>query len=198
MTMAERTIGPTKERLAHAGRDVEAFSPDENINWQTIRMLDGSPLEKLATAGQKNERRGITGPQYSAGKRYYADWYYSGLAASGVVDPTRDRVDGGTYKDISDKRMAAQTRFNRACKAIGDVHRHVLDDIVLMESPLSAYAIRFEGQYERKYDRQVATLTALRLALDALDVHYNGHPSDRGVRRSHAADYRPKIAVGEG
>lgn len=192
-TYNDKPIGPTKERLRHAGEDVEAFSPDENVNFKTLRMLDGSPLEKLATAGRNNDRKGITGEQYHAGARYFADAFHAQLLASGVIDPTKQRVDCEGYKDIPDRRLAAQTRFNRACKAIGPVHQFVLDDVVLAESPIHVFADRFR-QFSRHRDRMVAALTALRMALDALDIHYNGNRRMAQAYHSHADNYRPTLS----
>jgi hypothetical protein len=184
MTITDLPTGPTKERLRQAGEDVEAFTPDENVNFKTIRMLDGSPLEKLATAEK------ITGDQYNAGSRYFSDWYHSGLAPGGATDYSRDKVDCPGYVDISYERMAAQTRFNRALKAIGAVHAHILDDVLLSDAPLAVYADRFN--FVRRRDRSLAALTALRLALDALSEHYNG-PRKYKSSISHADNYRPVI-----
>ncbi len=184
--MIDLPIGPTKERLLQAGDDVEAFTPDENVNFKTLRMLDGSPLEKLATAAK------ITGDQYNAGSRYFSDWYHSGLAPGGATDYSRDKVDCPGYVDISYERMAAQTRFNRALKAIGAVHAHILDDVLLSDAPLAVYADRFKSEGLRKRDRTFAALIALRLALDALSEHYNG-PRKYKSSIVHADGYRPKI-----
>ena len=86
-------------------------------HYVTIR-IDNSPLAILATRGQANPRRGITGDQFHAGVRYYSDAYYCGLVASGTVDLTRLRVDCAGAPELSDIRLAAQTRFNRACLSL--------------------------------------------------------------------------------
>lgn len=86
---ADPTIGPTIERLRKAGRDVEAFTPDENLHHKAIRLLDGHVLARLAVRGT------ITGDQQGAGTQFYADWYTSGLAASGVIDTLNRAMTGG-------------------------------------------------------------------------------------------------------
>lgn len=109
----ERNTGPTPERLARAGKDVEPVNtePDTNPNYKnTVRLLDGSILDTLASRGV------ITGDQYGAGSQFYSDWYYSGLANSGVIDPCRVVVDGETHKGQSN---AVQNRMWKAlrCRA---------------------------------------------------------------------------------
>jgi hypothetical protein len=34
------TIGPTPERLARAGENVEAYRPSKSENWRAVRLLD--------------------------------------------------------------------------------------------------------------------------------------------------------------
>ena len=185
----DRTIGPTPERLAKAGDQVEAFSPGENVHHAAIRMLDGHPLERLATRGV------ITGDQYHAGTRFYADWYYSGLAASGVIDPSREVVDGGQTIRESDRKLAAMTSYKRAVQAIGMIHSTVVTDLVLLEQPVEAWGRKWFGQKAAKLAKAQAH-AALIMALQALDHHYYGQRRNR-AHVAHAEDYRPGI-VGEG
>jgi hypothetical protein len=187
MTRHNPTIGPTPERLAKAGDQIEAFTAGDNVHHQALRMLDGHPLERLATRGV------ITGDQYHAGTRFYGDWYYSGLAASGVIDPSRDVVDGGLIMHESDKKLAAMTAYKRAVQAIGVIHSTVITDLVLLEQPIEAWANKWFRQKAPKLARAQAH-AALILALTALDHHYYGQ---RTTRRSvsHVDDYRPEIVT---
>lgn len=179
----ERHIGPTPERLARAGEDVEVFTPDKSENWRTVRMLDGNVLDKLAS------RSVITGDQYAAGCRFYADWYRAGLAASGVIDPGRVIVDGGLRENFSDHKMEAAHRWNKAIRAIGKVHSLVLIDVVLHEKPLEEYGRKRYGSTSPKIAKRDATV-ALIDALTSLDYHYYGVREDkmRSMRRE-----RPEI-----
>lgn len=185
MTDDDRYIGPTPERLRRAGRDVEAFTPDESLHHHAIRMLDGHVLERLAS------RKVIGGDLYNSGLRFYSDWYYAGLAASGVIDPSRVVVDGGQPVHESDRRLAALTRWKRAVVAVGLIHCTVLSSVLLNEESLENYGRRRYGHKARKLAILAAT-TALIDGLTALDHHYHG-PRDVQTRASHTADYRPGI-----
>ena len=184
-----RPIGPTPERLAKAGRDVEAYSPDETLHHRAIRMLDGHVLERLASRGV------ISGDQYHAGTRFYADWYYSGLAASGVIDPGRVIVDGGQVMHESDLKLTAMTKWKRAVQGIGMIHCQVLTSCVLNEEDMATYGSRRYGQKAPKLAR-LMTQAALIDALSALDLHYYGERTRR-AHVAHADDYRPTVQNAE-
>lgn len=171
-------IGPTPERLAKAGRAVELV--ESETGYETIRMLDSSPLEQLATLGKKNPRKGITGDQYAAGCRYFGDAYQAGIHASGVIDPAAVRVDGGQHKDVASFRLEAMTRYNRALKALDVLSAHILARVVLHELPLNTYAERYQ-QFPLARERRAIALQRLRDALDQLDQHYYP-PRKDGIR----------------
>jgi len=179
------TIGPTPERLAKAGDQVEAFTAADSVHHQALRMLDGHPLERLASRGV------ITGDQYQAGTRFYGDWYYSGLAASGVIDPAREVVDGGLIMHESDRKLAAMTAYKRAVQAIGMIHSTVITDLVLLEQPVEEWGRKWFRQKAPKLAKAQAH-AALILALQALDHHYYGQRKTR-PHVAHAEDYRPTI-----
>ena len=182
----EETIGPTPERLAKAGEDVDEFVSDTGR--RGFRLKD-SPIGRLAFG----KRARISGDQYMAAERFYSDAYYSGLMPAGVIDPAKERVDGGQYKDISDFRIAAQVRFEHAIKVLPFQHYMIVEAIVIHEVPLAEYAERFR-RWQRRRDRQIAALETLCQGLDVLVVHYN--PRARpgaSVRAAHADGYRPAI-----
>jgi len=183
--MNRNSIGPTPERLAKAGDQVEAFTAADSVHHQALRMLDGHPLERLASRGV------ITGDQYQAGTRFYGDWYYSGLAASGVIDPAREVVDGGLIMHESDRKLAAMTAYKRAVQAIGMIHSTVITDLVLLEQPVEEWGRKWFRQKAPKLAKAQAH-AALILALQALDHHYYGQRQNR-PHVSHADDYRPEI-----
>ena len=184
--MADKTIGPTPERLAKAGDAVEAFTAADTVHHQAIRMLDGHPLELLASRGV------ITGDQYAAGMRYYGDWYMAGLAYSGTIDPSREHADGGRVEPWSDRQMDAMTRYNRAMKAIG-ILASVLSDVLTNHRPmrLEDYGRLKCGHKNVKLAR-FAAREQFKLALTALDHHYYGQRKTR-PHVAHAEDYRPTI-----
>ena len=180
--MNNRYVGPTPERLAKAGRAVEPV--ESETGYETIRMVDGSPLEQLATIGKRNPRKGITGDQYHAGARYYADAYLAGLFASGVIDPAAVRVDGGQHKGVSSSRLEAQSRYNAALKALDGPSAHILSRVVLHELALNTYAERYH-QFPQARERRAIALHTLRQALDQLDRFYYPPRRDQ-IRSAHA------------
>jgi len=188
--MAERPIGPTPERLRKAGENVEAFTPDENLHHRAIRLLDGHILARLAA------RSVITGDQHNAGSQYYSDWYHSGLAASGVIDPAKVIVDGGQRSHESDRKLSAMTRYKRAVIAIGFIHSTVLTDLVLLEKSIEEWSRKWFGQKSPKIAKAQGH-AALVLALTALDHHYYGQRKT-GVRAAHMEGSRPEIMPVDG
>lgn len=184
--------GPTPQRLKHSrganenavlqGRDEEG----RERRFPVYRMLDGSVLDMLV------KRDAITGDQYHAGAQFYADWYYSGLAASGVIDPMKEHVDGAAVVVESDRRLDAMTRYKEAVKALGMSHGIVMQSVVLAEEPLDAFGLRRYGYTKVKLAR-TAAITALRNALDELDWHYHGKRRQR-PSHAHAPGYRPTIS----
>jgi hypothetical protein len=180
---------PTDERMRMAGKAVELIIRDEkddegrNIPITTYRMLDGSILDLLVKRNQ------ISGDEYHAGARFYNDWYTSGLANSGVIDPSKDVVDGGGRIIESDIRLAAMNRYHKAVKAMCTAHGMVMQCCVLAEESLEGYGRRIYRQASAKLAKLAAT-TALKDALHALNEHYNGKREHR-MGSAHADGYRP-------
>jgi hypothetical protein len=181
----DEIIGPTPERLRMAGDDIEVFSPAEASHYRTIRLVDVTPIDRL------RKHQDITADQYNAGCRYYSDWYKSGFAASGVIDPMRERVDCEGKHDLADAVLAAQTRFNHALKILDADAKHILDDVVLSEAPLRVYADRFR-EFRQYRERRAVALTLLRKALTQLANHY-WPPRRDGIRSQGRPDMRPAI-----
>ncbi len=173
----------TQERLAKAGENVEDFITDTGR--RTKRLLDGSVLDLLLNRGS------ITGDMYAAGLRYYRDWYESGLAASGTVDLSNERVDGGQRVLEPGRQLDALTRWKRANIAVGDMHRRALICLVLLGEDLEHYGRRTSNRVSSK-DAKIAAITALQLALQQLDQSYYGKRKPR-TASAHSHDYRPII-----
>jgi len=183
--MSDRTIGPTPERLRMAGDSVEAFAPEENTNWRAVRLLDGHVLESLRS------RRAISGDEYNAGMRFFGDWFLSGLANSGVIDPGRVIVDGVKMDHMNDIKLSALTRHHRAIQALGLIVSHVLTCVLLTEESLETYGRRVCG-YKNPKQAKLAATERLKQSLAALDFYYYGRRETK-VRAVHATDYRPTI-----
>lgn len=174
--------GPTPQREARAGDMLEEFVAKGGR--RTVRLLDGSVLELL------NSRGSITADQYNAGWSFYESWYIAGMAASGAVDPSREVVDGGQHKPVTDRQLDAMWRFKRAIQAVGIVHSKALICMVLLDEKPVDYGRRV---YKRTQEKQatVAGITALVDALTALDFHLYGARKSPRMSSAHMPDYRP-------
>jgi hypothetical protein len=176
---------PTPERMRKAGEAVSPHKTDEGRT--TVRFTDGDILEHMQSRGM------IDGDQYTCGKRYYADWYHSGLAASGVVDPGRVIVDGGNPEPSVIRQMEFALRWAVASKSVGAVHCHPLTDMVLLDTPATVYAMRHMGMRDPK-DARLAAYTLLKAALDALVLHYMGPRHMRAsYHRAEVPRHRPEM-----
>jgi hypothetical protein len=195
VTTNEKFDRPTRERLRRAEGEYERIVTDIDEDGrktpvETLRMLDGSLLDRLARRGS------IDGEQYHAGARFYGDWYFAGLSASGVLDPTRDIVDGGGPPPESERRMAAKTRYHRAIKAMSTRHGMVMQCCVLAEETLMSFGCRIHRLRDPKRGAAAALIT-LKDALSALDEHYNGRRTS-GMVSAHEEGYRPiEVMVGK-
>jgi hypothetical protein len=155
----------TPERLKHAGdATIERRIESGRV---VLRMADGDILSYLSGRGV------INAEQLQCGERFYRDWYNAGLAASGVIDPTRVVVDGGNSEPAMMRKMEAAQEWGNAIRAIGTVHSHPLTAMVLLEEPATVYAMRNTGYKDPKYARVIA-YDRLKQALEALVVYYLG------------------------
>lgn len=185
------TDKPTPERLAKSGDDFEEVITaiiDRNGDVDqkmTLRLLDGSVLDMLLSRGT------ITTDQFTAGGQFYSDWYYSGFANSGVVDPTKEHVDGGNSDQMQDRALDAAGRFFKACIQLSEPRLNVLNNVMLLETKLEDYGFKRYGRKDPK-DARLASITSLQDALTALDHHYYGKCEGK-TRAAHELDYRPTI-----
>lgn len=194
MASEERTR-PTPERMRMARGEFEdvVIDTDEHgrkVSIATVRMLDRNILAQLV------RDREISGDQFHAGAKFYEDWFLSGMANSGTIDPAKDVVDGGRGGlNESERRMAARERYHRAIKALCSAHGRILQCCVLDDADggesLAHYGMRVFVTPSPKLGRRDAR-NQLRDALSALDEHYNGKRQHR-YRQTHASDYRPAI-----
>lgn len=178
-------FGPTPERLRMAGENIEAFNSDidKHAHYNTIRMTDETVLDSMV------RRQEITGDQYHSGMAFYRDWYESGMAASGVIDPTKERVDCENSEFMTAHKLDAMARWNLAIRLVGRIPLRPVTEIVLFNMRFVEYGRRYCRQNNAKL-ATVAAKSALRLSLDALDYHYHGRRK-LTVQVYHVDGYRP-------
>lgn len=188
----ERGVGPTPERLRMAGENVEPFNADidGHKHYTTLRLTDNSRLDGMLRAGE------ITGDQYNAGDTFYRDWYLSGMAASGVIDPTKDRVDCSVGEFMTDRKIDALGRLDKVMKRMDRVSLRPVFEIVIFGMSFWFYG----RKYGKKKNRSRAAEWAkgeVKRALSGLAYIYYG-PRKSGIQASHVEDYRPtEVTLGE-
>lgn len=147
-------LGPTPERLARAA-EAGADAIDEAVTEiidragnvervATARLYDGDVLELLF------RRKVIDQEQYACGKDFHRHWQCSGLASIGVVDPARERVDGGTHKPESETRLWHLGKWSQLVRRLGEVHSKVLCACVLLDETLQDYGVKNSRKADRK------------------------------------------------
>ena len=194
MNEPDQPVGPTPERLAKAGDDVEYFTPAEAAHYRTVRMLD-APLDKLRVAGIRNPKEGISADQYNAGCRYFATFYRAGLNNERAVDLSLERVDGGGYKNISDAVLAARTAHNHTLKILDSDSLLVLSEVVIKGNSLNDFADGYFRHCARR-ERRFLGRYLVRKALDQLVRHY-WPPRRDGLRSQMEPGARPVIMQAE-
>jgi hypothetical protein len=177
-TDTDEIVRPTRERMAKAIADegercaetivIEITNNTGKSESASVIRITDSPLGKLAL--RKHPK--ITPEQYSAGERYLTDAYHAGLMQNGVVDTTKERVDGGNYKDISDFVIAARQRHNSALRILDHIDVNILHHVVLEEKDIAHYRPPRITYKLRQRDRIFIAIDRLCLALDKLDRHY--------------------------
>lgn len=192
-------VGPTPQRLAQAaavGTDAVAEVVTEitdkagrNERAATTRLYDSDVLELLF------RRDVIDQEQYACGREFHRHWQSSGLASVGVVDPSRERVDGGSHKPESDQRLWHLNKWKAIVRLLGQVHSRILCACVLLDEPLQAYGTKHSKQKDAKR-AQVWAQSRLTAALEELVIVMLG-PKNTRRGASMMAGARPVIPPAE-
>lgn len=137
----EQRLGPTPEREARArataGDAVDRIVTDGMVS--AVRLMDGDVLELLLKRGV------ITSELYAAGQAFHLNYRRAGLEALGAVDPSRDVVDGGQHKPVSEQALASLGRWRAMVRGVGQVHSEILCDCILRCESLAAWGLRKRG-----------------------------------------------------
>lgn len=127
-------------------------------------------LERYARDGHLDlgDKRYSAIDRVSAGNRLARDFYLAGLDAVFANDVGRIRVDGAGAGTLSEKRLLARDRFNKACQAVPFEFWPVVNRVCCEDKELEA-----TGGSERQIAyRRYALFTLLCLGLDRLIAHY--------------------------
>jgi hypothetical protein len=189
-------IEPTKERLAKVetrdtnGKVIDPGTEDfvSDSGKLTRRIQD--TLDLLLS------RSVITSDHWNAGRRLRADWEQARIDSIGVIDTTREAVDGGKFETMPDKQLDAMDRYDRAINGVGGEHKDALLYMVIHEEKTADYGFRTYG-YKDRNQASVAGITRLKSALTDLDFYYYGRRSAT-TGAAHALGYRPTIQESTG
>jgi hypothetical protein len=207
-------------RLSHAGRawlrrcaaEGDAFRAQHQLRGPAEREIDGtrrpvlvneaeSPLGWLRSRKDRNGQPLLTEPQYEAGERLRADYWFAEMSPrvtanwSALAPSERSRRgSSSSAANIRDEVIAAKERVMRALDAVGPEVGGILIDICCELKGLEE-AEKANGWPQR------AGKVVLQIALTRLARHYgliggDDRPARRGTRRLRhwgSADYRPTL-----
>lgn len=170
----DRRAGGVTLRADTAAVEVDdpyATRPGEKIT--VLRQLRSDPLARL------HSHRQIDEGQYRAGRAFQRDWETAERGAR-AIDPTRERVDGGSLPEpLSERQARARKRLVDLERVLGrTMHRvthAVLVDGMSMET-LAQRLFNREGEVSAKYYGRL-----FRDALDVLAVEYGLAGSGRSA-----------------
>jgi hypothetical protein len=132
--------GPTPERMRQAAND----------NDPRAGGVFRSPFHRMFERGQLDKDEAINELLYSAGVRFYQDWYYSGLAGGlGSFDYSKPIVDssGGESSHMPrTMREAARRQAWRAAVALlAPIELRMIEAVVLGEKTVEEVCVKITG-----------------------------------------------------
>lgn len=148
------------------------------------RTTTETPLRWLASRNDPSGAPMITTVMLHAGERLRADWFFAGLdqRVTASWDPTAEAGTGGAGglpDRLSDRRLDARDRVNRALRAVGPELSRLLIAVCCEERGL--------GSIERDAGWPLRSAkVVLRIALEMLAIHYGmatGQPERTAQRR---------------
>jgi hypothetical protein len=160
-------VDATPQRLQHANDNV--------LGADGVRRIIESPLDKMHAKGQLDSDKTLNDILYSAGRNYYQNFYYGGLAGIGGIDYSR--IGGGG--DTSPAHMMPRSEFalrhrleiRGARAALPSRYRNIVDLIILDERTISDIAIDVTNYRDPVSARAVAKERFI-VALQLLASYY--------------------------
>ena len=163
-----------------------------------------SPLGWLKSRKDRNGRPLISDPQFEAGERLRADYWFARLSprvtANWSALAPSGRMRRGAPTDaagLRDEVLAAKERVMRAIEAVGPDLAGVLIDICCELKGLE------DAEKSRGWPQRAGKVV-LQLALNRLARHYGLDVPDetrrrrKGIRRWGSEDYRPTLDTWQG
>lgn len=103
--------------------------------------------------------------QYGAGMRLRTDHWRGGLDGVRAIDPTREPVDGGRNKDLTDGQLDARNDFHAALRSLNRMSARLVVDVAVLDR--DAGEIEADHRWRKGYG-----MCRIREALDDLARHY--------------------------
>ncbi len=176
MQLAKPKKGP---RLADEPRSRTDMVTPELLNHHIVEDADivhfgdGKEIKPHRVVAKRNKtqrpidqyhyQHNITGAQYLAAERFYADWYYAGLGPRVTVNLMG--VGGGGVNYSTDRQNAARGRHNAALQVLDMYDQGFVIDVVCYEKYLGGGLMKNRIKTRTRFDR-------LRAALDRLAKYY--------------------------
>ena len=155
MTDTQDAIRPTQERFTHD----EITIPSQDRDHQHHRP---ARVETQTQIDRCEKRKNISAEQAEAGRRYFADAYYSGTVPRTAVSGS-ERVDRSP-ESLSDRYVAATQRRRHAIKALGDLVG-VVEWVCVDDLSPTSWALK-HGEFPG------AGIAVFRIALTTPSKHY--------------------------
>lgn len=185
---------PTPERLRHAGDQIDGFETETR---RVVKRVN-SILDHMLSRGM------IDGPLYQAGMLAYSQWHLGGLAPAGALDPSKERVDGGSSGDPMQRCMDNARKYLAAMASLSMPHRRAFEVLVLHEIHVAVFGLNYYG-YRDVASARAVSYSILKDALSQIVEHYSGGKikiESKGIRAhidgtaraTNRPDIREKVA----
>jgi len=144
---------------------------------RVTRVTTQTPLDRYRLRGEIDDR------QWRAGERLRCDFTLAGAQQR----ITAAYAEAGSRSELTwnERQLAARARYAAAMTAVGKILSPILVHVVCLDGKGSDWAAGRGLQGRRA---EIAGMTALHLALDALDGHYQGQNRRARQERNLSAD----------
>ena len=170
----------TAERWQHDSRQAVDVLVDGELR-RVVQVTTQTPLDRYRLRGEIDDR------QWQAGDRLRGDF----IIAGGQPRITAAYAEAASRAELTwtERQLAARGRYAAAIGAVGQILSPILVHVVCLDGKGSDWAAG-RGLSGRR--AEIAGMTALHLALDALDAHYGaGNRQTRNGRNHRYQSFEP-------